>query len=112
MRGAAACHFWTATCFTVCCYCCLFAHPDGCADAAHENVTAVVSYRSDLGGVQRTKPVNIVVRFVPSLISLIVALFAGSLTGTLAAQFSIQNYFLTGSIPTSTALRPDSAGSR
>ena len=36
-------------------------------DAAHENVTAVVSYRSDLGGVLRTKAANIVVRFVPSL---------------------------------------------
>ena len=56
-------------------------------DAVHETVTAVISYKSDLGGVQRTKPVNIVVRFVPSLISLIVALFAGSLVGTLAAQF-------------------------
>jgi hypothetical protein len=55
-------------------------------DAVHENVTAVLSYRSDLGGVQRTKPVNIAVRFAPSLISLIVALFAGSLLGTLAAQ--------------------------
>lgn len=55
-------------------------------DAAHENVTAVVSYRSDLGGVLRTKPVNIVVRFTPSLVSLIVALLAGSLLGTLAAQ--------------------------
>ncbi len=56
-------------------------------DAVHETVTAVLSYRSDLGGVQRTKPVNIAVRFVPSLISLIVALFSGSLLGTLAAQF-------------------------
>jgi len=56
-------------------------------DAAHESVTAVLSYRSDLGGVLRTKPVNIVVRFTPSLISLVVALFAGSLVGTLAAQF-------------------------
>jgi hypothetical protein len=56
-------------------------------DAVHENVTAVISYRSDLGGVQRTKPVNVVVRFVPSLVSLIVALLAGSLIGTLAAQF-------------------------
>ncbi len=56
-------------------------------DAAHENVTAVLSYRSDFGGVLRTKPVNIVVRFVPSLISLIVALLGGSLLGTLAAQF-------------------------
>jgi hypothetical protein len=56
-------------------------------DAAHETVTAVLSYKSDLGGVQRTKPVNIGMRFVPSLISLIVALFAGSLLGTIAAQF-------------------------
>ncbi len=56
-------------------------------DAVHENVTAVISYRSDLGGVLRTKPVNMVVRFVPSLISLIVALFGGSVLGTLAAQF-------------------------
>jgi hypothetical protein len=56
-------------------------------DAVHETITAVISYRSDLGGVQRTKPVNILVRFVPSLISLIVALFSGSLLGTLAAQF-------------------------
>lgn len=56
-------------------------------DAVHETVTAVVIYQSDLGGVVRTKPVNIVVRFVPSLISLIVALFAGSLLGTVAAQF-------------------------
>jgi hypothetical protein len=56
-------------------------------DAAHETVTAVISYKSDLGGVPRTKPVNIVVRFVPSLISLIVALLTGSLVGTLAAQF-------------------------
>lgn len=56
-------------------------------DAAHETITAVLSYQSDLGGVQRTKPVNIVVRFVPSLISLVVALFSGSLVGTLAAQF-------------------------
>lgn len=56
-------------------------------DAVHENVTAVLSYRSNYGGVLRTKPVNIVVRFVPSLISLIVGLFAGSLLGTLAAQF-------------------------
>jgi hypothetical protein len=56
-------------------------------DAVHETITAVVSYRSDLGGVQRTKPANIVVRFVPSLISLIVALFSGSLLGTLATQF-------------------------
>lgn len=56
-------------------------------DAVHENVTAVLSYRSDLGGVLRTKPVNIAVRFAPSLISLIVALLGGSLLGTLAAQF-------------------------
>jgi hypothetical protein len=56
-------------------------------DAVHETITAVISYQSDLGGVQRTKPVNILVRFVPSLISLIVALFTGSLLGTLAAQF-------------------------
>ena len=56
-------------------------------DAAHETVTAVISYKSDLGGVLRTKPVNVIVRFVPSLISLIVALFAGSLVGTIAAQF-------------------------
>jgi hypothetical protein len=56
-------------------------------DAVHETVTAVLSYSSDLGGVQRTKPVNIAVRFVPSLISLIVALLGGSLLGTLAAQF-------------------------
>jgi len=56
-------------------------------DAVHENVTAVVSYRSDLGGVQRTKPVNIAVRFVPSIISLIVGLFGGSILGTVAAQF-------------------------
>ena len=56
-------------------------------EAAHENITAVLSYRSDLGGVLRTKPVNIAVRFTPSLISLIVALLAGSLLGTLAAQF-------------------------
>ncbi|MEA2328426.1 MAG: hypothetical protein QOE68_3385, partial [Thermoanaerobaculia bacterium] len=56
-------------------------------DAVHENVTAVLSYKSDLGGVQRTKPVNIAVRFAPSLISLIVALLTGSLMGTLAAQF-------------------------
>ena len=47
----------------------------------------MLSYSSDLGGVQRTKPVNIVVRFVPSLISLIVALLGGSLVGTVAAQF-------------------------
>jgi hypothetical protein len=56
-------------------------------DAVHENITAVVSYRSDLGGTQRMKPVNIAVRFAPSLISLIVALLTGSLLGTLAAQF-------------------------
>lgn len=56
-------------------------------EAAHENITTVLSYRSDLGGVLRTKPVNIAVRFAPSLISLIVALLAGSLVGTLAAQF-------------------------
>jgi hypothetical protein len=56
-------------------------------DAVHETVTAVLSYRSDLGGVLRTKPVNIAVRFAPSLLSLIVALFSGSLIGTLAAQF-------------------------
>ncbi|HWS71907.1 MAG TPA: hypothetical protein VN605_07310 [Thermoanaerobaculia bacterium] len=56
-------------------------------DAVHENVTAVLSYRSDLGGVLRTKPANIVVRFAPSLVSLIFALFAGSLLGTIAAQF-------------------------
>jgi hypothetical protein len=56
-------------------------------DAAHESITAVVSYRSDLGGVLRTKPVNIVVRFTPSLASLIVALLTGSLLGTVATQF-------------------------
>ncbi len=56
-------------------------------DAVHETVTALISYSSDYGGVQRTKPVNIAVRFTPSLISLIVALFGGSLLGTLAAQF-------------------------
>lgn len=56
-------------------------------DAVHETITAVLSYRSDLGGVLRTKPVNIAVRFAPSLISLIVALFGGSLLGTIAAQF-------------------------
>lgn len=56
-------------------------------DAVHETVTAVISYQSDLGGVGRTKPVNIAVRFVPSLLSLIVGLFAGSLLGTVAAQF-------------------------
>jgi hypothetical protein len=56
-------------------------------DSAHENVTAVLSYRSDLGGVLRTKPANIAIRFAPSLVSLIVALFAGSLLGTLSAQF-------------------------
>lgn len=56
-------------------------------DSVHETVTAVISYRSDLGGVGRTKPVNIAVRFTPSLISLIVALLGGSLLGTLAAQF-------------------------
>ena len=56
-------------------------------DAEHENVTAVLSYRSDLGGVPRIKPVNIGMRFTPSLFSLIVALFTGSLIGTLAAQF-------------------------
>jgi hypothetical protein len=56
-------------------------------DAVHETVTAVISYRSDLGGVGRTKPVNIAVRFTPSLVSLIVALLGGSLLGTLAAQF-------------------------
>lgn len=56
-------------------------------DAAHENVTAVISYRSDLGGVLRTKSANVVIRFAPSLVSLIVALFAGSLIGTVAAQF-------------------------
>jgi hypothetical protein len=68
-------------------------------DAAHENVTAVLSYRSDLGGVLRTKPVNIVVRFVPSLISLIVALLTGSLVGTLAAQFlpgTFKGYYALG----------------
>lgn len=56
-------------------------------DAVHENVTAVLSYRSDLGGVLRTKPVNIAVRFAPSLVSLIFALLSGSLLGTVAAQF-------------------------
>ena len=56
-------------------------------DAAHENVTAVLSYRSDLGGVLRTKLANIVVRFTPSLVSLIFGLLGGSLLGTLAAQF-------------------------
>jgi hypothetical protein len=56
-------------------------------DAVHETVTALISYRSDFGGVQRTKPVNIAVRFTPSLLSLIVALLGGSLLGTLAAQF-------------------------
>jgi hypothetical protein len=56
-------------------------------DAVHEHITAILSYQSDLGGVQRTKPVNIAVRFVPSLISLIVALLSGSLLGTVATQF-------------------------
>jgi hypothetical protein len=56
-------------------------------DAEHENVTAVLNYRSDLGGVERIKPVTIGMRFTPSLFSLIVALFTGSLIGTLAAQF-------------------------
>ena len=56
-------------------------------DAVHETVTTVFSYKSDLGGVVRTRPVNIAVRFTPSLISLLIALFAGSLIGTLAAQF-------------------------
>lgn len=56
-------------------------------EAAHENLTAVISYRSDLGGVVRTKSTNVAIRFAPSLISLIVALFAGSLIGTVAAQF-------------------------
>lgn len=56
-------------------------------DAPHETVTAVLSYRSDLGGVLRTKLANIAVRFAPSLLSLMFALFAGSLLGTLSAQF-------------------------
>jgi hypothetical protein len=56
-------------------------------DAAHETVTAVVSYRSDLGGVKRMKPAHITVRFAPSFISLVFALFGGSLLGTLSAQF-------------------------
>jgi hypothetical protein len=56
-------------------------------DSVHETVTAVISYSSDLGGVGRTKPVNIAVRFTPSLISLIVALLGGSLLGTVAARF-------------------------
>lgn len=55
-------------------------------DAGHETVNIVVSYRSDMGGVNRLKRANIVVRFVPSVISLLTALFLGSLTGTVGAQ--------------------------
>jgi hypothetical protein len=56
-------------------------------DAGHETINIVISYRSDLGGVNRLKRANVMVRFVPSLISLLLALFFGSITGTVGAQF-------------------------
>jgi len=55
-------------------------------DGQHERLNVEVSYASDFGGPNRILLVPIQVRFVPSLASLVVALFAGSFLGTIAGQ--------------------------
>lgn len=54
-------------------------------DAAHDKITVTLHYRCGLG-VDRYQPIEIPVRFVPTLPSLLFALFAGSVLGTLAGQ--------------------------
>lgn len=56
-------------------------------DSGHETVHVVVAYQSAVGGTNRIKAVDLVVRFVPSFISLVLALLLGSLVGTVAGQF-------------------------
>lgn len=56
-------------------------------DGLHDKLGFELAYASDLGGANRTRTFEVGVRFVPSIINLLLALIAGSLLGTLTTQF-------------------------
>jgi hypothetical protein len=55
-------------------------------DGLHDKLSFNLTYATDLGGASRSRHAEMGVRFVPSIISLIIALITGSLLGTSAAQ--------------------------
>jgi len=55
-------------------------------DAVHDSLGIDLSYRSALGGADRIKHIDVDVRFVPSVFSLVFALLLGSILGTAAGQ--------------------------
>jgi len=56
------------------------------ADQPHTEILAVFVQNADHGGVSKSVPASLKIRFAPSLVSLLTTLLAGSLLGTCLAQ--------------------------
>jgi hypothetical protein len=55
-------------------------------DAVHDTLKIDLFYKSDLGGAPQRKHIDLDIRFVPSILNLLLALVAGSFLGTIAGQ--------------------------